>query len=497
MGLNILLINPPVLGIHSPFKLSPTPPLGLALIAAALEEDGHNVSVLDTVVEAPNKIVNFKNNIEKIGLSDDDILSKIPSNVNVIGLSCMFTDNWLHTKHLIDKIGKAFSKVKIICGGEHFTALPQKCLEETECLTAGVIGEGDNVVKNLVYHFEHNINLKACAGIAYKEKKQIFVNKKNPRLKDINTTKPPAWHLFPLKKYELHNFSYGVNQGLTLPILATRGCPYECTFCSSPNMWGRQYNMRSTDYVINEIEFLHEKYNVKHFDFYDLTAILKRDWIIEFCEKLIAKNLNITWQIPAGTRAEVINLKVAKLLFQSGCEKITYAPESGSKRVLKDIKKRVKIKAMLQSIKDSHKAGINVKLNMIIGFPKETHLDIFYTWLFLIKCSWYGAYDALPGTFSAYPGTELFNYLVSQKKINYSEEFYFNVIRSSSITGSHNYSEKIGKNFIKFYFWFLIVSFYSSNYLFRPIRIINTISNLVTKKYNSRAEQALGRFLFR
>jgi anaerobic magnesium-protoporphyrin IX monomethyl ester cyclase len=157
----------------------------------------------------------------------------------------------------------------------------------------------------------------------------------------------------------------------------------------------------------------------------------------------------------------------------------------------------VEIKVMLQSIKDSHKAGINVKLNMIIGFPKETHLDIFYTWLFLIKCSWYGAYDALPGTFSAYPGTELFNYLVSQKKINYSEEFYFNVIRSSSITGSHNYSEKIGKNFIKFYFWFLIVSFYSSNYLFRPIRIINTISNLVTKKYNSRAEQALGRFLFR
>jgi len=497
MGLNILLINPPILGIHSPFKLSPTPPLGLALIATALEESGHNVTVLDTVAESPNEVVFFKNNIEKIGLLDEEILSRVPPITDIIGLSCMFSDNWLHTKLLINKLGETFDKAKIICGGEHFTALPKECLEEAKYLTAGVLGEGDEIVKNLVYHFENNIELENCDGIAFKKKNKIFINKRRSRIKNIDDSKPPAWHLFPLNKYDIHNFSYGVNHSLTLPILATRGCPYECTFCSSPNMWGREYYMRTPDFVINEMEFLNKKYKVNHFDFYDLTAILKRDWIIEFCKKLISKNLNITWQIPAGTRAEVINFEVAELLFKSGCKKITYAPESGSSKVLKEIKKRVKLKAMLQSIKDSNKAGINVKLNMIIGFPKETHLDIFKTWFFLIKCSWYGAYDALPGTFSAYPGTFLYNYLLSTEKIKYSDNYYYDVIKSSSITGSPNYSEKISKPFIKFYFWFLIFSFYFSNYIFRPIRILKTLVNLISRKYNSRAEQALGRFLFR
>ena len=104
MGLNITLINPPILTYNSPFRLQPTPPLGLALIAGVLDQNGHQVNIIDCVAESPDKRVSFKGKIDKIGLLDEDIFAKIPSNTDLVGISCMFSDNWLHTRLLIDEI---------------------------------------------------------------------------------------------------------------------------------------------------------------------------------------------------------------------------------------------------------------------------------------------------------------------------------------------------------------------------------------------------------
>ncbi len=495
MSLEVTLINPPILKIPSPFVLKPTPPLGLSLIAAQIENEGFKVNVIDCIAEDPKNEELFSNNIVKFGLSDEEILKKIDPKSDVIGISCMFSDNWLHSKILIDKIGEKFNNVKIIAGGEHITAAVKSSLEETKHLYAAILGEGESTIVDFLSHLKNKISIENCPGIAFKKNGLVIINNRRNRITEPDKVSWPAWHLFPIEKYRTHNISYGVTNSLSLPILATRGCPYECTFCSSPQMWGRKYVMRQPEEVFNEIKYFHEIYGAKNFDFYDLTAILKREWIISFSKFLIESNINITWQIPAGTRAEAIDFEVAQHLYKSGCRFITYAPETGSERMLKIIKKRVRLKAMLNSIKSSHKAGLNVKLNMIIGFPEETHIDILKTWWFLIKCSWYGAYDAFPSIFSAYPGSKMFDDLSESNLIPNNDELYLRILGSSSLNEAPNYCNDVSKNFIIFYFWFISISFYTSNYLFRPYRFIKFISGLFTKKYTSRAQLTLGEYL--
>ena len=95
-------------------------------------------------------------------------------------------------------------------------------------------------------------------------------------------------------------------------------------------MWGRKYSLRDVKDFVNEMEYYYQKYNVVSFDFFDLTAIIYKDWIIELCDEIIKRDMKITYQIPAGTRSEAIDFDVASKLYQSGCKNITYAPESGS-----------------------------------------------------------------------------------------------------------------------------------------------------------------------
>ena len=103
----------------------------------------------------------------------------------------------------------------------------------------------------------------------------------------------PAWDLFPLENYLSNSLGYGVNPGRTMPMLISRGCPYQCTFCSSPQMWTTRWQARNANEVIEEMQFYIDKYKVQNFDFYDLTTIVKKNWIVDFCQRVIKKNWNV------------------------------------------------------------------------------------------------------------------------------------------------------------------------------------------------------------
>ena len=128
----------------------------------------------------------------------------------------------------------------------------------------------------------------------------------------------PAWDLIDVDTYNEHEFITGLHFGKTVPILATRGCPYQCTYCSSPTMWTTRWYARDPVDVVDEIEHYKKVYGATNFPFQDLTAILKKDWIVEFCNELLERQLDITWQFPSGTRCEVIDDEVADLLRRSG-----------------------------------------------------------------------------------------------------------------------------------------------------------------------------------
>jgi radical SAM superfamily enzyme YgiQ (UPF0313 family) len=463
----------------------PAPPLGLAFIAGVLKKAGHYIQVIDCVAEAPNVYYSFRDGIIINGMKDEDTIKLIDEDVDIIGFSIMFSGNWIHNRKLIDRVGNSFPKALIIAGGEHVTACPEFCFLQSKCLDVCVLGEGEETILSLINTVQNEEELSSVNGIAFRsENNTIFLNARRGRIRDLNNIQRADWSSFPLRKYTEKNMSYGIisKDTLSLPILATRGCPYTCTFCSSPKMWGTRYFMRSPSDVADEMEDLINKYNVANFDFYDLTAIIKKDWIIELCNEIINRGLNITWQIPAGTRSEAIDSEVADWLYRSGCKIITYAPESGSKEVLKRIKKKVKLYNMLKSIRQSSNRGLNVKINFMIGFPGETHKDMLQSILFLIKASWYGVNDMAPATFSPYPGSELFEQLHSEGKIDLENDGYFIDLINSETFFDNN---------------FYLFVFYSSNFIFRPLRFFKTMYNIATKRYESRGEMTLGELINR
>ena len=123
--------------------------------------------------------------------------------------------------------------------------------------------------------------------------------------------------------------------------------------------------------MLDEIQTYQERYGATNFDFYDLTAIVKRSWIIQFTQTILERKMEFTWQLPSGTRSEAIDDEVSRLLYESGCRNMSYAPESGSPEVLKRIKKVVKLDRLEASVLGAVRNGLNVKLNIIMGFPER------------------------------------------------------------------------------------------------------------------------------
>src|SRR5580698_8061618 len=139
--MNICLIRPPMLLRMFSTVINPSPPLGLAFIAGTLRNNGHKVTIIDAIAEKPEQYNPFKGDIVINGLSNQEILESVPAGTDIIGLTIMFTQNWLNDRKLIDFLGGHLSGVSIIAGGEHLTGMPERCLRQTRHLKVGVLGE--------------------------------------------------------------------------------------------------------------------------------------------------------------------------------------------------------------------------------------------------------------------------------------------------------------------------------------------------------------------
>lgn len=491
------------------FSIEAVPPIGLAYIAASIKDAGFDVYAIDAVGESPrqynpvtftpNLTVEYKKGrLYTNGLSNEEIIDRIAPDTTVIGLSCMFSNNWLADRKLIADLKAAFPDILIIAGGESISAKPELWLAQAPGLEVCVIGEGEETIRELLQALHLGTEWREVTGIAYRDiNGNIVTTAKRAREKNIENIPWPAWEYFPIKNYMKYKLQYTVSTQHVMPIVATRGCPYSCTFCSSPQMWGTKYVMRTPEDVVNEIQHLIDNYQVDEIDFYDLTAIIKRDWIIAFAKEVIAREINIKWNIPAGTRSEAIDDEVARYLYLSGCKDITYAPESGSPRMLKLIKKKVVLDQMIASMKASNKNNMRIYINMILGIPGERHNDIWKTIWFLVRGSWAGAYEVGIAMFHPYPGSELFEKLLKEKRIDLdSDDFFYNIVTISPIKKSDfHYNPYVSAGWYHFYNILSYLVFFGTNYIFRPLRLFKMARNVLSKTYKSRFERTISRIL--
>lgn len=157
-------------------------------------------------------------------------------------------------------------------------------------------------------------------------------------------------------------------------IEAGRGCPYGCTFCSTSIFWGRNFRVKLIDSLLDELEFFYNKYGIKKFRLeHDLFTANKK-YVLEFCEKLTSKGINITWG--CSSRIDILDEALMKALKVSGCTAIYIGFETGSQIMQRKLNKNIKVDSSDIKLLNLHNYGFDLTISFIYGFPEETELDL-------------------------------------------------------------------------------------------------------------------------
>lgn len=470
------------------------PPIGLAYVAAALERAQHHVALIDGVGDYADQ--NYRKAFgvrwfEVNGAHVNQIVAGVDVNTRLIGVTCMFMHHWPLVREILHALRARFPSVVIVLGGEHASGNFESVLLETsvDCV---VLGEGEETIVEFANAVEKGLSITNVAGTAWREGNQVHKGAIRARIVDIDTIAPPAWHLVPVKAYASRKLFSGPSLGTSMPIMATRGCPYQCTFCTSPQMWTTKWIARTPKYVVDEIGDYRIRFGANDFQFVDLTAIIKRDWILAFCRELRSRNWpDVKWQLPSGTRSEAIDYEVGLELVASGCSILTYAPESGSVAQLRRIKKKVKIDRMLESIRDVRRAGVSVECFMILGFPDEEIIDVLKTYVLIFRFAIIGVESVILSGYRPAPGTESTELLVRTGTIEWNDDLCMDVIESNSLIGGRSFSPIFSNGQIWLLRFFGYGLFFFVSFLCRPWRPFKIAYNLLREKQTSKLEKSL------
>jgi hypothetical protein len=258
-------------------------------------------------------------------------------------------------------------------------------------------------------------------------------------------------------------------------------------------MWTTRWIPRDPKDVADELEYYIEKYGAGNFPFYDLTAVIQKDWIVAFCKEIIDRGLEITWQLASGTRSEAIDSEVAELLKKSGMINMAYAPESGSDQTRRYIKKRIKGDRLNESIAAAAKAELSVAAYMVIGFPHDGRKEMRETVSFLRDIARHGVNDVGSGYYMALPGTELFRTLYEKGAIVIDREYFRHILNGLAVYPSKSYSETMGR--AELFYWKLrfVGAFYWARLRVQGFGnlVASTGESLSSRTHSSKLQTAL------
>jgi anaerobic magnesium-protoporphyrin IX monomethyl ester cyclase len=495
----VALVRPPSVVARYALTLNVTPPLGIAYLAGSLAAAGHEVQVIDAVGEAPGALgPGPTRDVLVNGLSVDEVVARVRPDVDLVGISSQFSHEWPLVRRLVEALARRLPGTPLVCGGEHATAMPELSLAQAPALTACVLGEGEETLVELTEALAAGRSAATVPGVVARDGGGTTRTPARPRLRGLERVPAPRWDLVPLERYLAGGFSFGVDRGRTIPVLASRGCPYRCTFCSSPQMWGTRYEARRPADVVDEIAGYVARYRVQNVDFYDLTAILRREWVLEFCELLERRRLGVSWQLPSGTRSEALDAEVLAAMVRAGCRNVSYAPESGSERTLRAVRKRVRLERMEASMRAAVAAGLNVKANIIIGFPGEDRRDLGDTLRFVRRMARAGVHDVSVWTFSPYPGSQLFDELRAAGRLGPLDDDYFTSLLSySDLGGAVSYGDALGSAELQRWRVGALALFYLESCARHPTRPLRSLRNIVGARYESRLEMSVSNLVRR
>lgn len=392
--MKVLLISPPNIATEKTVSfISAGLPLGLAYLASPLKRSGFEVEILDALTMGFNGSHAAADHIRvsrgyckmnpleppfpeecfTVGLGFEDIAQHVrETKPDIVGISSIFTSVFPVARELAKRLKAENENIRIVLGGNHPSIVPLDVLRD-DFIDYLILGEGEYSFIELVKKIEsgHADDLSGIAGVGYRGRDGKVIINQPELIKNLDELLFPDFSLLPMEKY------FGISaEGRTVKMITSRGCTFNCCFCSVPKSSQRRFRARSPENVISEIDSLVRLYGIEGIMFEDdnMTLNIKRakrifELIIDrgYGLKLYARNF----------RADRFDRELATLMKRAGFDTIWITPESGNKRVLETlIDKKFKLEDVDKSVVLLREAGLDVAAAFVIGIPGETMSEI-------------------------------------------------------------------------------------------------------------------------
>lgn len=378
--MNILLIHPYINSSVPTLYL--TEPMGLVCLATYLEKKSkgnRNINILDLYALGHNKTRKI-GDYYNIGISDPKTILNMINRYNpdIIGITCSFTTYTKAVFELTNLIKENFPKALLVLGGAHVTIDAENTLSKYCKADIVVRGEGEITFEEIVQKMESGKNLFDTIGITYRYRGNIISNPKRELIPNINGLPIPDRKFIKQDVYlKINKEMYFLSKSDNVAsIITSRGCPYNCVFCSTKVVWERKFRPRSAELVVKEIERSVKQYHANEILIGDDQFYLDKERVLKICDLLIQKKMNITFNVTSGSSIWLLDKGLLKKLKKAGLYRITFPIESGNTKTLKYVRKPIDLVTTKEMIRLANSLGIWTYGNFIIGFPYETYEDI-------------------------------------------------------------------------------------------------------------------------
>ena len=428
--MKVLFVNPPQTASKYKFMGVIAPPLGIAYMAGVLQENNIDVEILDASAED----MDFKD-VEK------ELLKRKPDLVALTALTPTI-GRALETAQVVKE---TLPDSIVVMGGYHPTFNFIETLED-ENVDIVIRGEGEYIMLNLVQALENQSSLHDVKGIVFEDEnsKEIVVNPEAPLIQYLDELPFPALNLLPMKKYRLLDMDTHMTTMIT-----TRGCPMQCSFCSSAAMHGKKIRERSIENIVDEIEYLKTNYDIDTIAFMDDTFTLKKRKVMAICDEILKRNIEIMWG--CTSRVDTLDEKLLKKMKEAGCITIFIGVESADQQQLDNMCKNTTIAKIENAFKIAHKLKIRTIASVALGMPGDTKEIMNKTVKFVHKLKPNYAIYSLA---TPYPGTRFYKEAFEKNLIKIKDWSKYTLITPilETIDCSLNDMRKIqAKAFMKFY----------------------------------------------
>jgi len=356
-------------------------PLGILSVGSSLKRNGFEVELLNI-------------NEKEIDQTVEYILEKNPF---YVGFSVMTGIQTEHSAEMSKKI-KEKSDTPVLWGGIHPSLLPKQCLE-SEYIDYIIIGEGEEAIIEFSKAIKEKFSFKGILGLGYKIKNEVVINPKRPLIDNLDNYRLDFSLIdlnrciFKLDKYQR-----------VIAYKASRGCPFNCAFCYNHDFNQNRWRAWSIGVVVEDIEFLKEKYQIDAVKFYDDNFFVNKKRALEILEKI---------DLPSHTelRIDAIDDLLAEKLKKLGSFDLLIGMESGSDRLLKMIDKNINTKDIIKAAKILSRNNLRATYSAIVGLPTETKeefnstIDLMYQ---VRKIHPQAGFTL--GVYLPYPGSKLYQF---------------------------------------------------------------------------------------